>query len=125
MYTLPQEVEVWYIIPAIRRDLSKHLVRDHKISYEKVGKLLGLTKAAISQYLKNKRAAKIKLHPKIDKEIIKSANKIIKNKSDSIKEIIRILKIIREKKLHCEVCGGMIDGKLHDCEQVVPRYEDL
>ncbi len=125
MYTLPQEIEVWYIIPAIRRDLSKMLSKEHKVSYEKIGKLLGLTKAAVSQYLNNKRAAKIKLHPKISREIIKSGNRIVKNKSDSVKEILRILKMIRVKGLHCEICGEMINGKLHDCEQIIPKYEDL
>ena len=124
MYTLPQEVEVWYIIPAIRRELSKDLIRKHGVTYEKTGRLLGLTKAAISQYLSNKRARKIKLHPRAEKEVLKSAEKIILNKTDAVIEIQRILKLIRKKGLHCEVCGNVIDGKLHNCRQVIPRYLD-
>jgi len=47
MYMLPQEIEVWYIIPALRKELSKQLVRKYKFSYEKTGKILGITKASI------------------------------------------------------------------------------
>jgi len=125
MYTLPQEIEVWYIIPAIRKELSKCFINEHKLSYESTGKLLGLTKVAIFQYVKNKRASKVKLHPKIKKEIIRSSDEIIKNRSNSVKEILRIIKIIRLKKLHCEVCGNIVDNELHDCEQIIPKYEDI
>jgi len=124
MYTLPQEIEVWYIIPAIRKELSKDLIREHGITYEKTGKLLGLTKAAICQYLSNKRAKKIFLHPKAIVEVKRSAGNIVNRKSNSVKEIQRVLRIIRKKDLHCEVCGGMIDGKKHDCRQVVAVYDD-
>lgn len=124
MYTLPQEIEVLYILPAIRRELSKELIRTHGVTYEKTGKLLGITKAAVSQYLSNKRAAKIKLHPKALIRIQKSARLIIKNKTDTARELQDILNFIRRKKYHCEVCGGSKDGELHDCKQIVPRYLD-
>ena len=64
MYTLPQEIEVLFILPALRRELSKELIKTYGITYEKTGKLLGITKAAVSQYISHKRAAKIRLHPK-------------------------------------------------------------
>src|SRR3989338_1530717 len=97
MHILPQEIEVWYIIPAIRRDITKILVNDYGISYDKVGNILGISKAAVSQYLNNKRAAKIKLHEKAFEEIKKSCKKIIDRKSDSTKEIQRLLEVIRKK----------------------------
>lgn len=125
MYVLPQEIEVWYIIPAIRRELARELSVTHGVSYDKIGKLLGLTKAAISQYLGNKRAAKIKLHPVAKKEVVKSCEKIMRSKSDSVSEILRILRLIEKKKLHCEVCGKIIDGELHDCKQVILKYKNL
>ncbi len=124
MYTLPQEIEVWYIIPAIRRELSKDLIRNHGVTYEKTGKLLGLTKSAISQYLSNKRARKIKLHPRAEREVLKSAEKIVSGRTDAVIEIQKILKFIQKKGLHCEVCGNVVDGKLHNCRQVIPRYFD-
>ncbi len=103
-YLLPQEIEVWYIIPAIRKELSGVLIRRHKLSYEKAGKLLGISKAAISQYLSNKRANKVKLSPEIKKEVSKTADIIVKNPRLIIQEMERILKIMKDKKCSCDVC---------------------
>ncbi len=124
MYILPQEIEVWHIIPAIRRELAVAFVKVHGITYEKAGKILGITKVAVFQYMSNKRAIKTKLHPKVSIEVKKSAEKIVSGKTDAVKEIKKLLKLIRKKKLHCEVCGKFIEGKLHDCKQVIPIYED-
>ncbi len=126
MYTLPQEIEVWYIIPAIRREIAKTLAGDYKVSYENIGKLLGISKAAVSQYIRKKRAAKIKLHEKAMLELLKSCKLISKGKSNSVVEITRILYVIKKKKLHCEICGAIIDGKLHDCKEIeVPTIKDI
>ena len=104
MYSLPQEIEVWYIIPSIRKEFSKVFVKTHKLSYEKTGNILGISKAAVSQYLSNKRANKFKLPENIKKEVEKSAKLIIKDNSKAVVEIERILKIIRTKKCSCELC---------------------
>jgi predicted transcriptional regulator len=124
MYTLPQEIEVWYIIPAIRRELSKCMIRDYKVTYENVGLMLGISKAAVSQYLKGKRASKIKLHVRAMDEVCKSCGKLVKNKSDAVNEIGKILKFIREKNLHCEVCGEVVDGVHKDCVEIKANYEN-
>src|SRR3989344_4941180 len=105
MYTLPQEIEVWYIIPAIRRELSKCMIRDYGVTYGKVGAILGISKAAVSQYLNGKRDSKIKLHPKAHDEVCKACGRLSKEKSTSVKEISTILKFVRENSLHCGVCG--------------------
>lgn len=104
MYVLPQEIEVWYIIPSIRKELAKQLVKTHKLSYEKAGNILGISKAAISQYISNKRANKLKLPDTIKKEIKKSANIIISENKQSVFEIEKILAIIKKKKLACGIC---------------------
>ncbi len=79
---------------------------------------MGLTKTAISQYIAGKRVERIKMHPKALNEVKVSCSKIVNNKMDVIKEMSRILDIIKRKKLHCEICGKMIDGVLHDCKEV-------
>ena len=63
MYSLPQEIEVWYIIPAIRKELARLLTGSYGMTFEKAGELLGVSKAAVSQYLSNKRASKFKVPP--------------------------------------------------------------
>ena len=118
MHTLPQEIEVWYIIPAIRRELASCLIRNHNITYEKVGKMMGLTKAAISQYLSNKRAAKIKLPENALKEVCKSCELIVAKKKNTSQEILRVLEFIRDKNLPCEVCDKSTQGVLDDCKEI-------
>lgn len=118
MRTLPQEIEVWYIIPAVRREMAVCFSHEHKISYDNIALMMGLTKAAISQYISGKRVEMIKIHPKALEEVKISCNKIVKNKSNVTKEILRVLEIIKKKKFHCEMCGQMIEGELHDCVEV-------
>ncbi|MAE49699.1 hypothetical protein CMI48_02610 [Candidatus Pacearchaeota archaeon] len=140
MYTLPQEIEVWYIIPAIRRGLARCLTGHHGVSYDAVGKMLGISKAAISQYVNNKRAAKIKLPERAMKEIGRACDKLVADyevrstsdvhrrkgihrdgdarKGDAVSEITRILKFIRDKKLVLEVCEKHESGVLEGCKEI-------
>ncbi len=104
MYLLPQEIEVWYIIPTIRKELAKLLVKKHKLSYEKAGNILGVSKAAVSQYLSNKRANKIKLSSEIKKEVIKSAKILSNDNREALHEIQKILRIMKINKSSCDVC---------------------
>ena len=121
MYLLPQEIEVWYIIPAIRKELAKLLTRKHKMSYEKAGNILGISKAAISQYLSNKRANKIRLSPEVKKEISKSSKVIVKNPKEALSEMQRILKYMKDKKCSCDVCKKYNKDVLNFCG-CEPRY---
>ncbi len=104
MYKLPQEIEVWYIIPKIRKELAKIFVEKKGLSYEKTGQILGITKAAVSQYLKNRRANKIKLSKEILKEVEKSADRIYKDNSLAMEEMQSLLKKMKETKCSCDVC---------------------
>lgn len=104
MYLLPQEIEVWYIIPKVRKELALLLTKKYGLSYEKTGDILGISKAAVSQYISNKRANKIGLSKDVEKEIGISAQTIIDKKSNGLKEIQRILEIMKKTKCSCEVC---------------------
>ena len=115
MYNLPQEIEVWYIIPAIRRELAENLVKKHKLTYEKAAVILGVSKAAVSQYINKKRAGKFKLPKEIRKEVEKSAELIIKNKNIAVKEILRLLNIIKRSNCSCNVCKKYNKGILALC----------
>jgi len=54
MRLLPQEIEVWYLIPVLRKELSVSL-KKKGLSQKEIADLLGLTPAAVSQYIKEKR----------------------------------------------------------------------
>jgi len=121
MYLLPQEIEVWYIIPAIRKELAKQLTKKYELSYEKAGGILGISKAAVSQYLSNKRANKIKLTPKVKKEITKSAKIISENSRLAMVEMQRILKFMKDHKCSCDVCKKYNKDVLNFCG-CKPKY---
>ena len=104
MYMLSQEVEVWYIIPALRKELSRLLTEKYGLSFEKAGNILGISKAAISQYLSNKRANKIKLSSAVKKEVVQSAKIMYENPSSAVAEMQRLLKLMKESRSSCEVC---------------------
>ena len=121
MYLLPQEIEVWYIIPAIRKELAKQLTKKHELSYEKAGAILGVSKAAVSQYLSNKRANKIKLIPEVKKEVAKSAKMIAENPKLALGEMQRLLKYMKDKKCSCDVCKKFNKDVLNFCG-CEPKY---
>ena len=52
---IPCELVVWYILPTIRKEVAKSLVNRHDYSQVDVAKSFGVTDAAVSQYLNNKR----------------------------------------------------------------------
>jgi hypothetical protein len=56
---LPQEIEVWYVLPAIRREMCKELI-SQGFTQRKAAQVLGVTEAAVSQYVSSKRASKVK-----------------------------------------------------------------
>lgn len=103
MEQMPQEIMVWSILPAIRRELSKTLVNEHHITQKEVASLLGVTEAAVSQYLKSKRAKDVTFDGKVMKKIRKAAKEIIKDKSALIGEIQKICNSIDVKLMVCDV----------------------
>jgi len=122
MYSLPQEIEVWYIIPAVRKEIAKCLYKNHKLTYEKIGKILGISKSAVCQYLCNKRASKLKIPKNIKKEIEKSSEVIADDEKKALIEIQRILKIIKTSGCECQVCKKYNKGILSKCN-MEPNYE--
>ena len=52
---LPSEIESKSLIPAIRAILSKQLIQDYSLKEETVAKLLGITQAAVSNYIRGTR----------------------------------------------------------------------
>ena len=121
MYLLPQEIEVWYIIPAVRKELARQLTKKYELSYEKTGNILGVSKAAVSQYLSDKRANKIKLNTDTKKEIAKSAKIIFEKPKLGLGEIQRILRFMKDNKCSCDVCKKYNKEVLGYCN-CEPKY---
>jgi predicted transcriptional regulator len=99
----PQEVEVWYLIPALRRGLMSEMLKAG-VRKKDIASYLNVTKSAISQYLTNKRAGDVVFDRQIKKEIKRSAARLIKKESDIHAEIQRLLHFISENMFLCKVC---------------------
>lgn len=101
-YMLPQEIQVWYILPVIRRELSRILVKEKRLTQKETAKLLSITEGAVSQYLSSKRGNAVKFDEKILAEVRKSAEIIAKDPNQILRETIRILDLDNVWKLVCE-----------------------
>ena len=104
--TMPQEIEVRYILPAIRRELARIFIHDHKLSQKEAAKLLGLTEAAVSQYQHSKRAKEVIFSNEVVDEIKKSAEKILAEKSSKqrlIAEMYRVSTLANVKHILCDL----------------------
>jgi uncharacterized protein len=100
---MPQEIEVWYIIPAIRRELAKVIVKDYGLSQKECAAVLGITEAAVSQYLKLKRAKEVTFGKKTIVEIKKAAKRIIDEKELRMEEIYKLTSMVKVTKLLCDI----------------------
>ena len=103
----PQEVEVFYILPAIRSRMAAAL-KQQGVRQKDIAGLLCVQESTISQYLSSKRAADVKFNDRINKEI-HAAAKRIKTKEDLIRETQSILEIVRSEKVICDVHKSVAD----------------
>ncbi|MBI2449424.1 hypothetical protein HYV49_03950 [Candidatus Pacearchaeota archaeon] len=100
MKLLPQQIELWYIIPAIRREFAIEMAKQGMKAVE-IANTLGITKSAVSQYFNKMRAVEFRFGNDIKNEIKKSVE-IIKKGQESGEEIQRIINILRENRSICK-----------------------
>lgn len=63
---LPAEIESKTLIPALRAILAKKLAEVHKIREDEISKMLGVTQAAVSNYIRGTRG-----DPKLIEKLLK------------------------------------------------------
>ena len=132
-WMMPQEVEVWYVLPAIRRELAKVMKTkvvprkneegatvDHKITQKEIARMLGVTEPAITQYLLKKkgrrsRGDQVVIPDPILREIDKSADIMIEEYEKARKmsqedifeemtrEMNRIIRVMRDEGVMCDI----------------------
>jgi predicted transcriptional regulator len=98
----PQELEVWYVLPAIRKRLALALINKGK-SQKDVARLMYVTEATISQYKKEKRAKDNFLGIRFDNEFNKSTNNILKESDLFFPEVMRLNSLIKNSGILCEL----------------------
>ena len=130
-WMMPQEVEVWYVLPAMRRELAKVMKtktvprvgedgkkKEHKITQKEIAKMLGVTEPAITQYLLKKkgrrsRGDQVVIPERFLADLEKSADAMIKQyetrgtNEDMFEvmtfEINRLIKVIRDDGAMCDI----------------------
>ena len=102
MKSLPQEIEVWYLIPALRRELAKILISDFGMNQKQVSKTLEITESAVSQYLKAKRGSEIKFSEEDIKKIKETATNIVE-KGNSSQELYKLSTKFRGTEAVCDL----------------------
>jgi predicted transcriptional regulator len=100
--THPQEIELWHLLPAIRRELTLEL-KSRGFDQKHIAAILGITEPAVSQYFNNKRASEIKFPLSAHKYIKKAADEIIKDNTSFLRESQKILSLPEIIKLKCSI----------------------
>jgi uncharacterized protein len=79
------EIMVQKVLPAIRAELSRAMIFEHRCTQQDVADILELSRAAVSQYVSEKRGAEIDFSDETHTEIRKFAL-VLLNKSLSSQE---------------------------------------
>ena len=101
----PQEVQVWYVFPAVRRLFALSLKKQGLIQRD-IAKIMNLTEAAVSQYLKGKRGLDVTLPKKIQQKIEIASKQIRTQKTSFEKEFQKIFRDMDESRFICSVCNS-------------------
>jgi len=112
----PQEIEVWYILPVIRRELAFAMKRKG-LTGKRIADLLGVSAAAVSHYFSNKRAKEIALKEKIKEHINDMAEEIIKQPVMIIPYTQAILKMFWDDGIVCDLHKEHCEDLPEDCER--------
>jgi hypothetical protein len=101
---LPQEVEAFYVIPAIRRELARRLVATG-MPQRAAAERLGVTPAAVSQYLANKRGTVHGYAPRVVAALDDAAARIAATTDPKVTRaaIDRLCTVMRDEKVICDL----------------------
>lgn len=98
----PQEIEVWYILPAIRKKIALKLV-ENGMSQKAVAEMMGITPAAVNQYKSKKRAKEEIFDKAMEQELNLSIKNIIQDPELLKDEIIRLNNLLKSKGILCKI----------------------
>lgn len=108
---LPAEIESKTLIPALRAILAKKLAEEHKVREDEISKMLGVTQAAISNYIRGTRG-----DPKLIQKLVadEQVSEMVNDLSDrlasdmaytpsSLARFISLCNYIKSSLLICEI----------------------
>jgi len=99
MAKAPCEYIFWNVLPSIRKEFVRGLMRSNGFNQKQVAEILGLTSAAVCQYLSSKRGTFNIIDEDILIEIDKSVKVLLEHGSSQlINETCRICRLFRSKE---------------------------
>ena len=128
---LPAEIESKTLIPALRAILAKKLAEDHSIREDEISKMLGVTQAAISNYIRGTRGDPSLIAKLLaEKQVSTLINELTDNLSSdmaytpsSLSKFIGLCNYIKSSLLICEIHHNLesnIDEKVcKECENML------
>jgi len=128
---LPAEIESKTLIPALRAILAKKLAEDHNIREDEISKMLGVTQAAVSNYIRGTRGDPSLIAKLLaEKQVSILINELTDNLSSdmaytpsSLSKFIGLCNYIKSSLLICEIHHNLesnIDEKVcKECENML------
>ena len=128
---LPSEIEARSLIPAVRSILAKKLIKEYNLKEEDVAKVLGLTQAAVSNYVRGTRGdiqlvAKLGTVHEVMRMIDDIAKDLASNKAytpRTMSKFVQLCNYMRYTFIICDVHHTMetnIDEKVcEECEVIL------
>ncbi len=98
----PQEIEAWYVLPLIRKELALAM-KSEGLDQKSIAKFLGVTAAAVSQYVNNKRGNDYSIDDSLKSDFIDSAKIIARDPSLIFAEVQKLLKLLWKEGIVCEI----------------------
>jgi predicted transcriptional regulator len=95
---------VWYLIPAVSAGLARRLAREG-LSQSQIAKKLGITRAAVSQYISGKRGTELKLGKKSKKALDALAKRLAGGKPDDAQLSLAMCEICAIARRERVLCG--------------------
>lgn len=128
---LPAEIESKTLIPALRAILAKKLAETHKIREDEISKMLGVTQAAVSNYIRGTRGDP-QLIEKLghEQQVAKMLDELSENLASdmaytpsSLSKFIGLCNYIKSSLLICDIHHNLesdIDEKVcKECENML------
>ena len=128
---LPAEIESKSLIPALRAILAKDLANKHNIREDEISKMLGVTQAAISNYIRGTRGDPTLIEKLLeDKQVAAMLNDISDSLSSdkaytpsSLSKFIGLCNYIKSSLLICDIHHNLetnIDDEIcKECENML------
>jgi predicted transcriptional regulator len=131
---LPDELVAKLAIPAIRALIARRLMTTHGLTQKQVADRLGITQAAVSNYVNGKRGITFRIedYPEVERGIIELSESLSKGKVDESTIMTRMTEIcdyIRLQRLMCtphkQLEPGLDVLACHACDEPLLKRPEI